>query len=152
MIAKNCGGVAPTPGAFTKDDDALLAAAKALLETTRAGMDRQAFHEVLESIWVVIRAANAYVDHQAPWALRKTDPDRMGTVLYVLAEVIRRVALLMQPFTPDSAGRMLEQVGQGPESRSFAALAPEVMLEPGLALPKPSGVFPRFAVEEEGGQ
>jgi methionyl-tRNA synthetase len=149
MIAKNCGGLAPTPGPFTGEDTALLDAAKGLLESLRSAMDRQAFHEGLECIWVVIRAANAYVDHQAPWALRKTDPDRMATVLYVLAEVIRRVALLMQPVTPDAAGRMLEQVGQGEGARSFTALAPDVMLEPGLPLPKPSGVFPRY-VEEEG--
>ncbi|CCG07932.1 methionine--tRNA ligase [Pararhodospirillum photometricum] len=147
MIARNCGGVVPEPGPLTEDDLALLGPAEALLPTMRAALDRQAFHEALESVWVVVRAANGYVDRQAPWALRKTDVARMGTVLYVLAEVIRRLALLLLPVVPDSAGRLLEQVGQDPEERTFATLAPGYRLKPGLVLPAPSGVFPRFVEE-----
>ncbi|MBK1665622.1 methionine--tRNA ligase [Rhodospirillum rubrum] len=150
MIAKNCAGAVPEPGPFSEDDDALLAAAVALLDKVRQAMDRQAFHEALEAIWVVIRAANGYVDHQAPWALRKTDPPRMATVLYVLAEVIRRVALLMQPFVPASAARMLDQLGQGSEARDTTALGDRPLLAPGTALPKPEGIFPRHVVDDEG--
>ncbi len=148
MIAKNCGGTVPAPEAFSEDDNALLGAATDLLDQVRSAMDRQAFHDALEAIWVVVRAANGYVDRQAPWALRKTDPPRMGTVLYVLAEVIRRLAILLQPVMPESTARMLEQVGQGAEARTFEALAADVRLEPGLSLPKPQGVFPRFVEEE----
>ena len=54
-------------------------------------MDRQAFNDALEEVWKVIRAANAYIDRQAPWALRKTDMARMGDVLRVLADVLRHV-------------------------------------------------------------
>ncbi|GEO80153.1 methionine--tRNA ligase [Pararhodospirillum oryzae] len=144
MIARNCAGTVPQPQPFTDDDLALLGPADALLGTVRAALDRQAFHEALEAIWVVVRAANGYVDRQAPWALRKTDPERMGTVLYVLAEVIRRVALLMQPVVPEAAGRLLDQVGQGPDQRTFEALDPACRLTPGLTLPAPAGVFPRF--------
>ena len=84
-----------------------------MLDQVRDALDRQAFHEALEAIWVVIRAANAYVDHQAPWKLRKEDPDRMATVLYVLAETIRRLAILTQPFMPDTSAGMLDQLAQG---------------------------------------
>ncbi|HCF17418.1 MAG TPA: methionine--tRNA ligase, partial [Rhodospirillum rubrum] len=150
MIAKNCAGAVPEPGPFSEDDDALLAAAVALLDKVRQAMDRQAFHEALEAIWVVIRAANGYVDRQAPWALRKNDPPRMATVLYVLAEVIRRVALLMQPFVPASAARMLDQLGQGPEARDTTALGDRPLLAPGTVLPKPEGIFPRHVVDDEG--
>jgi methionyl-tRNA synthetase len=90
----------------------------------------------------VVSAANRYVDEQAPWALRKNDPERMGTVLYVVAEVVRRLAILIQPFMPDSCARLLDQLGVPSHQRSFAAL--ERMLEPRRELPAPSGVFPRY--------
>ncbi len=97
MIAKNCGGAVPAPGPLETTTAPCWPRAKGLLEAVRAAMDAQAFHEALEAIWVVVRGANGYVDRQAPWALRKTDPDRMGTVLYVLSETIRHLGLLMLP-------------------------------------------------------
>lgn len=148
MIAKNCGNAVPTPGPFTEDDTALLGQAHGLLEQVRGCMDRQAFHEALESIWVVIRAANGYVDHQAPWALRKTDTARMETVLYVLAETIRHVAILMQPVVPQSAAKMLDQLSIPEAQRSFEALGQGGALQAGDSLPKPQGVFPRYVEEE----
>jgi methionyl-tRNA synthetase len=97
----------------------------------------------------VIGDANRYVDGEAPWALKKTDPARMNTVLYVLADSVRRLALLTQPFMPDSSARMLDQlsVPNEAEARQFKALlgAP---LRPGTPLPKPEGVFPRFVEDE----
>jgi methionyl-tRNA synthetase len=99
-------------------------------------------------LWVVIRAANAYVDHQAPWALKKTDPDRMNTVLYVLIETVRRLALLAQPFMPDTMARMLDQLVIPVDQRSFADF--DVVLVVGTDLPKPEGVFPRLVESEEG--
>ena len=151
MVAKNCGGVLPTPGDFTDDDKALLDPAAALLDTVRGALDRQAFHEALEAVWTVIRAANAYVDHQAPWKLRKEDPARMATVLYVLAETIRRLAILTQPFMPDTSARLLDQLSVPADARALDQLAPGVALAPGTALPKPEGVFPRYQDDETQG-
>ncbi|MBB4284739.1 methionine--tRNA ligase [Roseospira goensis] len=148
MIAKNCGGSVPTPGPLTEDDTVLLAQAYGLLPQVRAAVDRQAFHEALEAVWVVVRAANAYVDRQAPWALRKTDPGRMATVLYVLAETIRHVAILVQPVVPDSAARMLDQLGVAADARGFEALGEGGALTPGSPLPKPQGVFPRYVEDD----
>ncbi len=149
MVAKNCGGKVPTPGDFTPDDQALLGAARNLLPKLRELIDVQAFNEALEAIWVVIRAANGYVDAQAPWKLRKEDPDRMATVLYVLAECIRHLALMTQPFMPETSAKMLDQLSIGEEACGFEALdAGEGALIPGTALPKPEGVFPRFNEDE----
>jgi methionyl-tRNA synthetase len=142
LIARNCGGVLPVRGAVTEDDTALLAAAGALLGLVRGHVDRQTFHDGLEEIWKVIRAANGYIDRRAPWALNKTDKPRMGTVLRVLVDTIRTVATLLQPVMPGSMARMLDQLGVPPEARSFAALANP--LAAGLALPPPQGVFPRY--------
>jgi len=135
--------------AFTADDQKLLGSAHDLLEQVRAHMDAQAFHEALETVWLVIRAANAYVDHQAPWKLRKEDPVRMEQVLYTLAEVIRHVALILQPYMPESCGRMLDQLSIAPEHRSFEASGPAQALKSGTELPKPEGVFPRLVEDAE---
>ena len=108
MIQRNCDARIPHPGAYSDEDSTMLDAAYRLLEAARPLIERQALHEALETIWTVVRAANAYVDRQAPWTLRKTDPDRMATVLYVLAAVIRHLAIPAQPIVAGAAGRLLD--------------------------------------------
>ncbi len=147
MIAKNCGGVLPERGEPTPADAALLDAVEALPDKLREAYGVQAFHRGLETTWEVISAANRYVDEQAPWALRKTDPARMGTVLAVLADVIRRLAILTQPVMPDSMAKLLDQLAVPDDARDFAALDRAVAA--GTPLPKPEGVFPRFVEEAE---
>jgi methionyl-tRNA synthetase len=142
LVARNCGGVLPARGDIAEDDMVLLAAADSLPEQVRINIDRQTFHEGLEEIWKVIRAANGYIDRQAPWALAKTDKARMGAVLRVLVDTIRVVATLLQPVMPGSMARMLDQLGVAPDARTFAALG--TPLTDGAALPPPQGVFPRY--------
>lgn len=148
MIFKNCDGQIPAHGEFTAEDKELLDAARGILPKIEAAMDRQAFNDAIECIWVVIRAANGYVDFQAPWGLKKTDPDRMSTVLYVLAETIREIALMMQPFTPTSAAKMLDQLEIAKEDRMITHCGPDYALKPGTVIEKPVGIFPRFVEEE----
>jgi methionyl-tRNA synthetase len=150
MIARNCGAAVPRPGPILPADTALLDQATGLLDTCRKLMARQASHAALEAIWAVIADANRYVDTQAPWALRKSDPERMATVLWVLAETIRRVAILTQPFMPDASARILDQLAQPPELRDFASLDDRGALVAGTALPKPAGVFPRLVEDAAG--
>ncbi len=152
MVNKNCGAKVPTPGAFNETDNALLGKARALLAQTRAEFDQQAFHKALDLLWAVSGEANRYIDEQAPWALKKTDPARMETVLYVLAETLRHLAILIQPFMPGSMAAMLDQLAIPASERSFAALTPEHALKPGTPLPAPQGVFPRFVAETETAQ
>ncbi len=147
MIAKNCGGQLPERGEATPADAALSAAAEALPDQLRELYRVQAFHRALEATWEVISAANRYVDEQAPWALRKTDPARMGTVLAVLADVVRRLAILTQPVMPDSMAKLLDQLAVPQDARDFAAL--DRSIAPGTPLPRPEGVFPRYVEEAE---
>jgi len=147
MIGKNCGAQVPEPGEFTEADMALLGEAEAALAGARAQFEVQAFHEALEILWRVIRNANAYVDHQAPWELRKSDPARMETVLYVLAETIRHLAILAQPFMPEAMAKMLDQLAVAEDARAFDSLGDGGRLAPGTPLPKPQGVFPRYVEE-----
>ena len=73
----------------------------------------------------------------------------METILYVTAEVTRQIAILVQPVMPDSAGRLLDQLGVANEDRDFAALGPKRRLNPGTELPAPQAVFPRHVEAEE---
>ena len=143
MVNRDCGALLPVPGAPAMADQALLDSARNLLGTVRTHMNDQAFHLALEAIWRIVAEANRYVDEQAPWALRRSDPARMGTVLHTLAEVIRRLGILVQPFVPTAAARLLDQLAVPAASRDFAALE-TAPLVPGTRLPKPSGIFPRF--------
>ncbi|GAB6053607.1 methionine--tRNA ligase [Magnetospira thiophila] len=144
MVFKNCERAIPTPGPYSAEDKELLAAVHGLLSVVRQSMDIQAFNEALERIWEVIRAANGYVDRQAPWTLRKTDPARMKTVLYVLCEVIRHLALIAQPFMPQTMEKLLDQIKVSPHHRTFAFMGADHALESGVELDQPEGVFPRF--------
>lgn len=149
MIAKNCDGKVPTAGDFTAEDTALLEmAGTALLTQTRQELDAQMFHRALENIWRVLGEANAYIDEQAPWTLKKTDPARMETVLYVVAETVRNVAVLLQPVMPDSTGQLLNLLSIAEDARDFRFIGDKHMLTAGTELPKPQGVFPRYVEDE----
>ena len=140
----------PEPGALQEDDSQLIDKAQALLPILRKHMDSQAFHEALDEIWSLVRLGNGYVDRQAPWVLRKSDPARMATVLYVLAEAIRHLGILVQPFMPGASGQLLDQLAVAQDRRGFAALGGDSALAPGTVLPAPQGVFPRYVEAEEG--
>jgi methionyl-tRNA synthetase len=149
MINRDCDAQVPDPGALSTADDALRSAARGLLETVRRHVSEQAFHLALEAIWRVVGDANRYVDEQAPWALRRTDEARMRTVLYTLAETIRHLAILTQPFIPGAACKLLDQLAIPDAARRFAALD-ATPLVPGTRLPKPEGIFPRFVEAKTG--
>ncbi|MBV8494994.1 MAG: class I tRNA ligase family protein, partial [Alphaproteobacteria bacterium] len=146
MINRNCDATVPEPGAFDAADEELLGEARALLDRVRPQITEQAFHAALEAIWRVVGAANRYVDEQAPWALRRNDPARMRTVLYTLAEVLRHLGILTQPFVPDAAAALLDQLAVPGAARRFADLS--APLPPGRALPAPHGIFPRYVEAE----
>ncbi|WP_417453229.1 methionine--tRNA ligase [Kiloniella sp.] len=147
MVFKNCEGKIPEHGDFTDADKELLDSVAALHDKLRNDFDKQSFHRGLESVWNVISAANKYVDEQAPWGLKKTDLARMGTVLYVLTETIRQIAILLQPVMPESMEKMLNQLSLPADARTFSDL--KTALSTGVEIDKPQGVFPRY-VEEEG--
>jgi methionyl-tRNA synthetase len=149
MINRDCGAQVPHPATFSAADTALRNAAAGLLETVRQHVSEQGFHLALEAIWRVVGDANRYVDEQAPWALRRTDEARMRTVLYTLAEVIRHLGILTQPFIPGAACKLLDQLAISDGARRFVALD-ATPLVPGTPLPKPEGIFPRFVEAKAG--
>ncbi|WOS64454.1 methionine--tRNA ligase [Sinorhizobium fredii] len=148
MIVKNCDGQIPACGPLTEEDRAMLAAADALIETTREEMGKQLIHRALAAIIAVVSETDRYFAGQEPWALKKTDPERMATVLYVTAEVVRQIAILLQPFMPDSAGKLLDLVAVPAEKRDFANLGETGRLVAGTPLEAPKPIFPRYIAPE----
>ena len=146
LIHKNCDGCVPKPGDFINEDNALLENIESLLDIVRGHMDRQAFHAALEAIFAQAAAADVYISRQEPWVLKKTDPARMATVLYVLAEAIRQLAILIQPIMPESAAKILDQLSVS--ERGFDQLGEIGRLPVGSVVPKPVGVFPRLDMPE----
>jgi methionyl-tRNA synthetase len=144
MINKNCEAKVPQPGALTDVDKAILDQAVAALETARKAVGTQAMHLALGAIFAVVAEANRYFASQEPWALKKTDPARMETVLYVTAEVIRRVGILCQPFIPGSAEKLLDVLAVPADKRNFSDLLGGSELVPGADLPAPQPIFPRY--------
>ena len=153
IIAKNCGEAVPTLDAVNvlPQDAALMDLVRVTSKTThstaREQMQKCKFGEVIGAILGMASAANEYIDKEAPWTLKKTDPARMNSVLYYLAESIRCIAIMLQPFTPDAAAKLLDQLSVPENKRLFIHLSPEHALVPGTALPKPEGVFPRLMAE-----
>ncbi len=144
MIAKNCNGVVPQRGTLAEADNAMLEQATAALAAARKAMSEQAIHQALAAIFAVVADANRYFAAQEPWALKKTDPARMETVLWTTAEIIRRVGILCQPYIPGSAAKLLDTLAVADDKRDFEHLADAYALVPGTALPAPQPVFPRY--------
>jgi methionyl-tRNA synthetase len=144
MVARNFNGVLAKPGTFTAADQAVLAAADAMIAKARDVMATQQLHQVLNAAWAVVADANRYFAGEAPWALAKTDPQRQGTVLYVTAEVLRQVAILAQPFMPASAEKLLDLLAVPKSERDFSFLGDKHRIAAGATLPAPAPVFPRY--------
>ncbi len=150
MIHKNCGEIIPQCGDLSDDDKMLIERAyKDLNGPMRAQFNAFEFHKGLETIMAVAREADAYIDRQAPWKLKKEDPKRMETVLYVLAEVIRCLAIAIQPVTPEAASKILDQLEIFKDQRLLVHISSDYALKSGTKIEKPEGVFPRIVLEEE---
>ena len=153
MIAKNCNESIPLNdiSKLLPQDESLLQLVRVTNSGTpvdaREQMQRCKFGEVIGAILAMASAANEYIDREAPWGLKKTDPARMHTVLYNLAEAIRCIAIMLQPFTPDAAAKLLDQLAIPADQRLFKHLTAEYALVSGTQLPKPEGVFPRLVAE-----
>lgn len=150
MIYKNCDAKYPNVQQFTsKDIDLINLARNDLISKFREELDQQRFHKALEFSWKVIGEANAYIDEQAPWGLKKTDPERMQVVLYTIAETVRCLAIVLQPIMPTLTEKLLDQLEVPSDQRNFDCLTEAYSLKSETEISKPQGIFPRIEVQEE---
>ena len=134
MIYKNLGGVLPKTGEASEDRELLDRVARSCAELADRFEDF-AFAAGLEAWMGAVFACNAYVDAQAPWTLRKTDPKRMAAVLGTLVAAVRQLAEAVTPVIPGSAEKLLTQIDGGRD---------------GTPIAQPQPLFPRLELEEEG--
>ncbi|MFL6801752.1 MAG: methionine--tRNA ligase, partial [Sphingomicrobium sp.] len=132
MIFKNLDGLLPAPGE-TGEDRALLDQVEQACAQLARDFERLAFSNGLDAWMQAVFACNAYVDSMAPWALRKTDPDRMAAVLGTLVVAIRKLAVAVQPVIPASAERLIALIDSGAG---------------GTPIAQPTPLFPKLELEE----
>jgi methionyl-tRNA synthetase len=137
MIFKNLDGVIPPPGEAPEDVELLDSVAAAVDREVPQAFERFAFSVGLEAWLQAVFACNAYVDTQAPWALRKTDPERMAAVLGTVVRAVRSLAEAVAPVVPASAETLIALIDSGAGGRPIA---------------QPSPIFPRLELEEGAGQ
>ncbi|MDR3326141.1 MAG: methionine--tRNA ligase [Rhodospirillaceae bacterium] len=142
MINKNCEAHLPYPRILKEDDLFLLNSVDMSLSQLRNYFDNQMFCEGIKIILQIVCDSNRYIDRQSPWLLKKTNPERMDTVLYVLAETIRKIALLLQPVMPCSMSRLLDQLSVPIDNRDFVNFYK--LRTAGISFPKPESIFPRI--------
>ncbi|MDZ3830872.1 MAG: methionine--tRNA ligase [Sphingopyxis sp.] len=157
MIFKNMEGVLTADYRAAPDDDALLAD---LGDMAQMRLPRE-FEQLAFSVgiedWIrAVFACNQYVDTQAPWALRKTDPDRMRAVLMTLFQAVRTLAIAIRPVVPAAADNLLDQMGIAEGARDFAALSDAdwfaKLAASGFVVGQPSPIFPRLELPEGEGE
>lgn len=152
MVEKYFDGEIPQHGQWNDVDKALIALAEGTPDKARQHMDELQFSLALQDIWQLVGECNRYIDVNAPWVLVKTDEgkERLKTVMYVLCECIRIVAILIAPTMPRTPARIYEQLGiaegelTGWESASRFGLLPA-----GTKVQKGEALFPRIDVKKE---
>ena len=152
MVEKYFDGEIPQHGEWNDVDNVLIALAEGTPDRARQHMDELQFSLALQDIWQLVGECNRYIDVNAPWVLVKTDDgkERLKTVLYVLCECIRIVAILIAPTMPRTPARIYEQLGiaegelTGWESASRFGLLPA-----GTKVQKGEALFPRIDVKKE---
>jgi methionyl-tRNA synthetase len=152
MADKYFGAVVPAPGVYEQPEIELQTLAGTTLQNFQTLFAACRFANALECLWEFIRALNKYVDFSAPWVLFKENKqEKLATVLYMLLESLRKVALNLWPVMPGSSVKMLEQLGLGLDPANLD-ISREIenfgLLTPGLALAKHSNLFPRFDLKK----
>lgn len=152
MIFKNMDGELKAETTPNEADSVLETIVRENIATLIEAFERLAFSEGLEAWMRAVFACNQYVDDQAPWTLRKEDPERMEAVLMTLFRCVRDLAIAVRCVVPTSADRLLDQMGTAPDARNFAAMQDEgwfsQLVASGFKVEKPEGVFPRLDMPE----
>jgi len=158
FMVKNLSGNLPAIHGHTEADNALFQKVDtAIVKEIPKAFEELALQQAVEHWLQAVFACNAYIDAEAPWALRKTDPERMETVLATLHICIAQLAVAILPVIPESAGKLLNMLGIPEELQTYSGIRSHwysPLAESGFQIEKPSPLFPRLelpaAAAEEG--
>ncbi|WP_039767516.1 methionine--tRNA ligase [Caldicellulosiruptor sp. F32] len=155
MIEKFFDGIIHLPEVKEDLDNELITLAKEVYEKVCKCLDELQFSNALIEIWKLIARANKYIDETMPWVLGrdKSKHPRLKTVLYNLAEVLRIVAILIEPFMPQTTPKMLAQLGiskdENPDITSWESAATFGLIRDGTKVKRDQPLFPRIVDEKE---
>ena len=152
MVEKYFDGVVPAHGEWNDTDRLLIALAEGTPSRVQKHMDELQFSVALQDIWQLIGECNRYIDQNMPWVLAKTEEgkERLKTVMYVLCECIRIVAILISPTMPRTPARIFEQLGvSDPALCGFETASRFGMLPAGGRVQKGEALFPRIDIKKE---
>mgnify|MGYP002567516707 FL=1 len=152
MVEKYFDGVVPAHGEWNDIDRLLIALAEGTPSRVKKHMDELQFSVALQDIWQLIGECNRYIDQNMPWVLAKTEEgrERLKTVMYVLCECIRIVAILIAPTMPRTPARIFEQLGvSDPALCSFESTSHFGVLPAGGRVQKGEALFPRIDIKKE---
>lgn len=153
MMNKYFDGVIPTEGLVaTEFDAALQAQADETITRYEKNMDKMQFSLVLADVWALVSRTNKYIDETSPWVLAKDEAltPQLGTVMYNLAENLRRVAVLLQPFMTKSPIEIIRQLGLTEEALTWESLTASNSIPTGTkVIEKGIPIFPRLENEVE---
>nr|WP_281169597.1 methionine--tRNA ligase [Thermicanus aegyptius] len=153
MIEKYFDGKIPHARQREEGDEKLISLAMATKGKVEDHMEKLLFGQALAEIWALIRQTNRYIDDNAPWALAREEKNhpRLGTVLYHLAESIRIISILIQPFLTKTPAKIWEQLGfrSGEEGLSWEDAGRWGLLPEGQRVYKGEALFPRLDITAE---
>ena len=152
MVEKYFDGVVPAHGEWNDIDRLLIALAEGTPSRVKKHMDELQFSVALQDIWQLMGECNRYIDQNMPWVLAKTEEgrERLKTVMYVLCECIRIVAILIAPTMPRTPARIFEQLGvSDPALCSFESTSHFGVLPAGGRVQKGEALFPRIDIKKE---
>ena len=151
MVEKYFGGTLPADRESTPADEELVAIGNALRDNYEKQMEAFAFQNGLAEIFRLVSRANKYIDENAPWVLAKdeTKRARLAAVMYNLLESIRLAGILLVPYMPETAGKILDQIGASAEERSWESAAAFGGLHAEVTVQKGPVLFPRIDMEKE---
>lgn len=150
MIEKYCGGYVPAANTSDSTDEDLKAVAIGAASKVEEQMDKFSFNMALEEIWILVRRANKYIDEKMPWALAK-EPERkaeLDTVMHNLAEAIRIISILIEPFMHTTSKEIRKQMGLWYSDAVWEDSFVFDMMN-GEQVKKGSAIFPRLDIEKE---
>lgn len=150
MIEKYNCGIIPENKVYDAIDEELKSMAQQLPADVEIYMDKLQFSNALIEIWKLVNRANKYIDETMPWILAKDEnkKDRLGTVLYNLAEVLRFISILIMPFMPNTPNEIFEQMGFDETMKTWGSLK-FGLLKPGIKVKRGKNIFPRIEVKKE---
>jgi len=142
FLQSKFGGVVPTPLEYRDADKAILAELENGFAVVSSQIEKCHFKSALDAAMNVARAANRYLDDQAPWKQIKVDREAAGTTIYVMLQVISGLHALFSPFLPFSSQQLHALLGfEGEVSKENWQIRP---IAAGTTLPKPTPLFPKL--------